>query len=451
MRACYHWVMPYRRATLSLDAPISPPVNMPALGMLGPDAPHLAQKSLDSLVSSCRVLGAWGLQGSGKFSIPDGTNPTYNPGDRLYPDEDTPRVVLRMTSVPLTPGHVVGIDVTALPSGPTQVQFETNDWTESGRGGQIILTVTYSNSDAQTVVATCVVTPTSSVRVYGAETASAHAALEAYSATAAPFGIVASAVDREKFARGGDVLVSFEVSYTGSVRVADFAVVERPAAIIVDTTSSEWPSAMYTQGGAPYDALPSEFPITQLSTADPGGGHVAIRRALEQHGMQLGPCLAWQSSGREGASILTWLDYDDGTGDDEAPAIASSSTSYVMQPYGFAPSAQFPGYQMGNYARQIRDSDAWFDGRTGVLPVWAVVYAKGTSALYKWQTGLTEWSAVVVPITSGASFGWVIRPGWIEVGTAPDDAPVARLLVDDASGGGVVTAWRYAGLFFRQR
>jgi hypothetical protein len=423
---------------------------MPAGGVLNPDGPHQALRSLDTLVSSCRVLGAWGLQGSAFFSVPDGDAPAYDPGDRIYPDDDTARVVLRLDSVPLTPGHVVGLDVVALPSGPTQFQPLTNEWAESGRGGHITATVTYSNGDAQTVTATATVTPSASDRVYGAEPANGHAALETMQANANPFGLVPSAVDREKFARGGDVLVDVVVTYTGSIRGVGFAIVERPSAMVVDIASGEWPSAMYSVGGAPYQELPSEYPVEQLTSSDPGGGVESLRRALEQHGLQLGPCLAWQASGREAAgNMLSWLDYDDGTGDDEAPAITSSSSSFVFLPYlaGLA-STQFPGFQLGSYARQARDSDEFFDARTGVLPVWATVYAKATAGVFKWQAGMNEWSAITIPVT-GSTWGWFIRPGWIEVGTAPDDAPLGRLLGKDT--GGASWSWRYGGLFLRQR
>jgi hypothetical protein len=443
--------MPYRRVGQTLAAPVLPATSMPAQAMLEPVGPHQAQRALDTLVSSCRVLGTWGLQGSGMFSIPAAATPTYETDPRIYPDDSTARVVLRLYRIPLTPGHVVGLDVLALPSGPTQYSPETGQWDENGRGGHVTITVTYRNADADTATGSASVTPTGSDRVFGAEPALALGALESYAVTTTPFGLIASAANREKFARGIGVLVDVVVSYTGSVRIADFAVVERPSAMIVDTTSDEWPSNMYASSGTPYADLPSEYPVEQLTTSDPGGGLEAIRRALEQHGQQLGPCLAWQSSGREGADILTWLGYDDGTGDDEAPAINSSSTSYVVLPYGAAlASTHFPGFQLGGYARQARDGDVFFDARTGVLPVWAVVYGRGDNATFKWQTGLTEWSAVTLPFASG-SFGWVIRPGWVEVGTAPDDAPVARLLTKDNQIGGVIAGWRYAGLFFRPR
>lgn len=417
--------------------------------MLNPDAPHQAMRSLDTLVSSCRVLGTWGLQGSAFFSILDGDSPVYDPGDRKYPDAETARVVLRLSSIPITPGHVVGLDVVALPSGPNQYQPLSNEWAESGRGGTVTMTVTYTNSDAETITAVAGVTPSASDRVYGAEPANGHASLETYSATATPFGLVPSAVDREKFARGGDVLVDVVVEYAGSPRVVSFAVVERPAAMVVDMGSAEWPSAMYAAGGAAYEQLPSDYPVEQLTSSDPGGGVEGLRRALEQHGLQLGPCLAWQSSGREGVDMLTWLDYDDGTGEDEAPPFTSSSSSFIFLPYGAAlASAQFPGFQLGGYARQARDSDEWFDGRTGVLPVWATVYAYAKEGVFQWRTGLSEWSAINIDAT-GEAWGWFIKPGWIEVGTAPDDAPVARLLGKDT--GAASWRWRYGGLFHRQR
>jgi hypothetical protein len=442
--------MAYRRSALRPDAPELPAPSMPALAMLEPEAPHLAMRSLDTLVSSCRVLGTWGLQGSAAFAVPDGDSPEYDPGDRIYPDEDTPRTVLRLYAIPITPGHVVGLDVLALPSGPTQYQPTTDEWKESGRGGQIRALVTYYNSDAETVDASAVVTPSASVDIYGAEPASHHDNIETYSATANPFGFVPSMVDRQKFARGGDVLVDVVLTYTGSPRGVDVAIVERPAALVVDQADSEWPSAMYSAGGEPYESLPSEFPVTSVSSSDPGGGLTAVRRALEQHGRQLGPCLAWMTSARESAgSMLSWLSYDDGTGDDEAPAVTSISSTFEQLPFlAPPPTAQSPGFQLGNYARQARDCDEFLDGRTGVLPVWATIYADATAGQFQWRVGVDEWSSINLEVT-GAAWDWFIVPGWVEVGVSPDQSFIARLLGRDSLGS--LWGWRYAGLFFRQR
>lgn len=434
--------MPYRRRALTTNTPALPAPSMPALEPIDPDGPHQAQAALDTLVSSCRVLGSYGLQGATTFTVPDDENPAS--ASRFYPDEDTSRVFLRLQGIPLTPGHIVGLDVVSLPCGPTQYEKDTGQWMEAGRGGQIQIDVTYTNSDADTVDASASVTPSSSVAVFGAEPASPFDALHVQRATASPFGLVPSAVDRGKFARGGDVLVDVVGRIVGAPRPVHVAVVERPSSIVVDLTSSEWPSNMYSNGAGPYEHLPTPYPATALSSTDPGGGTGAIRRALEQHGLQLGPCLAWWTSAQEKYDTL--LDWDT---DDEAPSYSSTSSSFVVIPYGSAVTANFPSFPSGGYARQARDSDAFLDGRTGVLPVWAMVYAKATLGAFQWRVGTTEWSAIDLPVTGG-SWGWVIRPGWVETGTCVEDGLDLRLLGKRT---GSLETWevRYGGVFMRQR
>jgi hypothetical protein len=425
---------------------------MPPLGMIEPNGPHLAQRGLDTLVSSGRVLAAYGLQGAASFTLPDGDAPGYNPGDRKYPDDETPRVVLRTHEIPLTPGHVVALEVVALPGGPTQYQPTANEWKESSRGGTVELAVTYSNDDPATVDAVASVTPSASLQIYGAEPPNRHARLETHSSIASPYSQPVSGAALELYGRGGDVTAQITVSYVGSPRVVDLAVVERPYAMVVDKASSEWPSAMYTSGDQAYAVLPSDYPVTKIATADPAGGVEGIRRALEQHGLQLGPCLAWMTSAREASGTqLAWINYDDGTGiDDEAPPVTNTSATDVMMPYAVAYNANLPGFPTGGYGRQARDSDEWFDGRTGVLPVWAAVYAKATAGRFTWRTaGANEWSSVSLPVTGGA-YAWFVKPGWIEVGTSPEDGPLLRLF-GRRTGSSETWGWRAGGVFMRQR
>jgi hypothetical protein len=49
----------------------------------------------------------------------------------------------------------------------------------------------------------------------------------------------------------------------------------------------------------------------------------------------------------------------------------------------------------------------------------------------------------------GAGEGWVIAPGWIEVGVGPEDAPIGRFYARDLASG--TWACRAAGAFFRKR
>jgi hypothetical protein len=420
---------------------------MPALAVIEPDGPHQAMAALDTLVSSCRVLAGTGLYGCSTFTLPDGEPATYDGSPRIYPDETTPRIGPRMYNVPLTPGHVVELRVLALPSGPTQIEGEPNYFTESGRGGTITMSVTYTNADAETVTKEVSVSPPASQALYGAEPASCHDALSWHAAVALPWKNVPSAADIEKWSMATATIV---ISYEGSPRVVDLAVVERPSQIVVDVESSTWATAMYTQAGQPYAELPSDYPIERLSTLDAGGGLEAIHRALEQHGKQLGPCLAWWSAAREEYdTLMDWISYDGGTGDDEAPAVTGNSADWRNIPYSTAPPLSgLPGFMLGGYARQARDGNAWLDGRTGVLPVWLVAYADGaTNSAVQFRAGDDEWSAVNVAM--GAGEGWVIAPGWIEVGVGPEDAPIGRFYARDLASG--TWACRAAGAFFRKR
>jgi len=439
--------MAIRQKPLSYTVPDNPASSMPALDAVEPVGPHLAQRALDTLPSSVRVLGELGLQGSGSFTVPAAANPTYNPGVRIYPDVATERVAYRLSSVQLTPGHVVELQLLAIPSGPCQRQISTQVWAEDGRGGSVIMRVTYRNDDGETTLSQVAVSPNASQLLYAAEPTSAHDALETLAATAYPFQALPSAVEVERWMRGY-TRADITVSYVGSVRPVDIAVVERPSQIAVDTASPTWPSALYVDAGVPYAELPSDYPITQLATLDPAGGLEAIRRALEQHGAQLGPCLAWYSSAQELASNLDqWIAYGLGTGDNEAPPFLTTSTTPVSLPYGVAATDAFPGYQLGGYARRARDSDEWLDGRTGVLPVWHAAYARSTNGRVQFRAGTSQWSAIEAPFTLG-TFEWKVVPGWIEVGVGPEDAPVGRFWAWSPSG--AQTRVRYAAVFHRQ-
>jgi hypothetical protein len=445
--------MAYRRISLSRNAPGLPnPATAPALDLLEPDGPHNAMVALDTLGSSVRVLASCGLQGSGTFTIPDGEVTSENPGTRRYPDDSTPRVVLRTHLVPITAGHVLELRVLATPSGPTQELVGSNDLEASGAGGQITMAVSYTNG-TDTRVVSCAVTLPISEAVYYGEPASPHENMTRHSAVAFPWAALASAADIEKWTRGGTVTASAVVSYVASPRVVSLQVVERPVQIVVEHASTEWPSNMYASAGAPYASLPCDgYPITSLSTTDPGGGIEGIRRALEQHGAQLGPCLAWWTSTAEkSGTLLASLTYDHGTAtEDESPGIGASSTSFRHLPFTtLTHLSTLPGFQLGGYARQARDGDTWLDARTGVLPVWLVAYGKGGAVgvgSLQFRPGDDEWSAVNVALPAG--YGWTIAPGWVEVGAAPESGIIGRFY-GKVTGVGTWEA-RNAGVFMRQ-
>lgn len=441
--------MAYRRRLLSKNAPLLPAPSMVAGNALEPDGPHQAQADLDTLIVSSRVLAEFGLRGSYTFTIPDGDNP--DGVDRIYPDETSEWASgVRLSDFEITPGHVIALEVMAVPSGPVQKLVASNDYLEAGRGGAILMSVTYTNTDAETTTVGVSISPPVSAEVFGAEPPSCHDAISEHLRIAFPWAALPSAVELQRWTRGR-VTVDVEVSFVGSPRVVHGAVVEVPAQIVVDNDDAEWPTAMYADGGGPYPELPHDFPVTQLSATDPGGGIVAIRRALEQHGAQLGPCLAYWHAGYEDAGTLpSWISTDEGTGDDEPPPATTTSTSPRNLPFtSSAAASTLPGHTLGGYARSARDCDEWFDSRTGVLPVWFAVYGYGaTTGRFQFRAGNDEWAAVNIANTSVTDFSWMLVPGWIEVGISPEDAPLGRFYFWDTAGASCQA--RAAAAFYRQ-
>lgn len=427
----------YRSLKVTAGAPTIPQPRAQALEAQSRIVAHDSMRALDTLVGSGeRVLLEFGLRGGNKFLIPSGTNP--DSGSRVYPDKDTPRVVGRLDSVILTPGHFIGVEILALPSGPLQVEITDTppDFDDDGAGGQVEIEVTYVNSDAQTVTCKAAVDLAASDQLYAAEPPNAYYAMINKKATAIPVPFIPSADHWQKWTRGFDVKASVVVRYIGSPRVIDGVIVEHKNTIVVDQADTRWPSAMYTHAGAPYIAHPGDYPVTQLNASDPGGSVAAIRRALHSHGRALGPFLFdWTSATEHIGDIEDWVSYFDGSGDDEAPAASMTGTTPTLLPWGLtSESANNPGWSTACYARQVDHGDRFFDGRTGVLPVWFTAYVKvsaGTGT-YRMRTGISPaWSEIYFT-TTNTSWHWKLEPGWLEVGTGPEDAPLARLWVNNS-------------------
>jgi len=443
--------MAYRSLYLTDSAPASPPVAAVPLQATSLGVAHESLLALDTLHgASCRVLLEAGLRGGDQFLVLSGDDPTDTV--RIYPDKDTPRVVGRAYQIPLTPGHFVGLDVVALPSGPTQYTPGPSSFLPDGAGGRVEMAVTYTNSDAQTVTVTVGVDLEASIEVFAAEPAAAWASLIEKSATAIPAGpLQPSAAWWERWTRGEDVLVDIVVSYIGSPRVVDLVVVERPHQIFVDTTSDRWPSAIYSQVG-PLDNPPSDYPIQQVAAADPAGGTESIRRALSSHGRELGPCLfGWSCATEHTATLDDWVSYDTGTGDDEAPPDSATGTTETLVGTDLSgATANHPAWIAGHYARQVDHGDDFLDGRVGVLPVWVAAYCRvsGGTGTYRLVT-VEGWSEITWT-TASTSWAWVVTPGWLELGTGPEDAPPVRIhrSNDDVSEDAEI---RYAGVFARVR
>lgn len=441
----------YRSLNLTPGAPALPPPAAVPLQAISANVVNDTIAALDTLPASGeRVLGQFGLMGGHKFLIPNGENPAS--ATRIYPDKSTPRVVLRLHHVYVTPGCFVGMEVGAIPSGPCQ-RLDLATFVPDGAGGTIQMEVVYTNGDAQTVTVTASIDFAPSQELYAAEPANAMHAITYKEVTAIPTVFQPSAANWQKWTRGGDVYADVTISYIGSPRVVDGIVTEHAFKIVVDQADSYWPAAMHTLGGEPYQSFPSAYPIEQRTASDPGGGFKAIRRALFAQGRELGPFLfGWTSATEHTLTLDDWIAYDAGSGDDECPWYTTSGTTPTQVPFGFtSESAERPGWTMASYARQVDHGDAFFDGRTGVLPVWVYARVKVSAGTgnFKLKTGIgPAWSEIHMTTTSTTATD-LLYAGWLEVGTGPEDATTARLW--QYNSGANNTFIRSLGCFFRPR
>ena len=441
----------YRSRLLTRGAPQLPPPSAVPLQATDREHVHRALVGLDTLPSSgARMLFEWGLAGDTSFLVPNGT--AMGGGAQIYPDKSTPRVIGRVSSVPLTPGHFVELNLVAVPSGPfTRPDGFPVTYIYDGAGGSVRMVVSYTNSDAQTIEVTSEVNIPASLEVNAAEPPSCYGQLLTRTAVAIPAPLVPSAGEWEKWTRGADVLVDVVISYIGSPRVVDGYISERPHSIIVDNADAAWPSAMYAFNSVAYLQFPSDYPIEQLSSTDPGGGYKAIARALAQHGNQLGPALfGWAAWTEASGNINDWVSYNGGTGDDEGPGYTVTGTTPTLVPFGATvDDPAYPGWSMANYARPADHSDHFLDGRIGVIPVW--VYAR-----VKVSAGTGHFSVITVPkwseirfTTTSTTWVDVLTPGWLECGIGPEDDKPAKLWAYNS--GANNTSIRYLACFHRPR
>lgn len=416
----------YRKLTLQRRAPATPPHAAVPLAATEAGVLHQTLAGLDTLPPSGeRVLLEFGLKGGDSFLIPNGV--AYGGVTQIYPDRTTPRVVARLSSVNMTPGHFVFVHLIALPSGPASIQAG-GPYNYDGAGGLVRVEVTYTNSDAQTIDVSFDIDIPASQLLYAAEPTAAHFNIIEREGVALPTPLVPAAIEWQKWTRDELVLADIVVSYIGAPRVIDGVVSEIPHSIVVDRADALWPTCMYTVSGQPYQQLPSDYPIEQLSSTDPAGGFNSIRRALVGH-RKFGPFLfGWTSAIEHSGDINDWVSYNGATGDDEAPAVFSTGTTPTVLPFGATtPSDQLTGWPTGHYATLMDHGDHFLDGRVAVLPVW--VYARcrvsagtGTYQLItnpgwseiRWTTTSTTWTDVLVD-------------GWLETGIGPENDKPARL------------------------
>jgi hypothetical protein len=438
----------YRSLIIDRGPPHQPPSEAVPLQATDRGPLHRASKALDTLPpSGARVLFEWGLQGSSKFLVADAV--PYGGGAQVYPDLDTPRVVARLEGVPLTAGHFVGCRLTAIPSGPS-VFLELALFEYVGAGGSVIVEVTYTNSDAQSVTSTFELDCPASQLLYAQEAPNPYAAMFTREGVAFPTPLNPSVAEWQKWSRGGDVLASVVVKEVGAPRIVDATIVEMPREIVVDRADSVWPTCMYSHASLPYQQTPSDYPIEQLSSTDPGGGFTALRRALYSHGRQLGPFLFGYTFTRSHEFPLAeWVSYDGGTGDDEGPPCTVNGTTPTSCPFATTtPGDHVPGWDLSHYARQVDHGDQFLDGRVGVLPVWVYARCKVSAGVgtFELRTDGVGWSAITWK-TASTTWADVLTPGWLETGIGPEDAKKARLWISNS--GANDTSIRYLAVFFR--
>lgn len=407
------------------------------------EVPHESLRSLDTLLASGgRVLFHTGLMGGDFFLVKSGNDPAG--ASPLYPDKSTSRIVARQEGISITPGSFPWLEVVALPSGPQQ-DFAGSAYVKDGAGGVIDLEIEYLNGDAETTTVNATVSLEASQQENNAEPPASYFSLLVREADGKP-QIFAQIADAwwHRWTRGLDVTVNLTLRYRGSPRPLDVVVVERPLLVVTESTDDRWPTAMYSFG-LPLAQGPSPYPIQQTAAADPALGTASIRRALYGHGRLLGPCLAWWSAATEHVNTLAeWVSYHSGSGDDEAPAWVNSggTTPALLGSDGLTSvSANNFGWRLGHYARQAGHGDDFLDGRTGVLPVEVSAWMKvsgGGSGIVEVRTDETGWGSIYLT-TASTSYVEVRVTGWLEVGTGPEDGPVARAWVYGTGGGTAVS------------
>jgi hypothetical protein len=434
--------MTYRRLVLTAPVPsLAEPAAVPLLDV-SKDVPHETQRALDTQPGTGgRVLGRYSLDGATSWLVPDGDDTTS--GSRIYPDATTPRVVLRLHKIELSPGSLVRLDVVAAPSGPTQ-RDEGGAFVLDSLLGRVRAVVTYRAPDGSTADATAQVLLPPSQEQHGGEPQSVIGSLFAISALALPGPLVD---DAETWADWTSVGVSVDVrlELLGSPRIVDVALVEHAFAVTVDTADA-WPSAMYVDdSGQPLEQPPSEWPQTQASASDKGFGVEALAEAIAAHGDLLGGPVIWWSSATEHVDTLAdWLVAN------EAPPFVVTGTTAEHLSTGLPEQDELPAWTTGSHAAAlVQSGDAALVRRTAVVPVWIAAYMRVTSG----GTGYTvvktsDWDSYELSTTSPA-FDWVRVPGWLEVGANPEDDRPLRVF-PRASAGGLDCDVRYVAISRRR-
>lgn len=405
------------------------PIAVP-LAQTSADVPHQQLLACDTIVGhGRRVLWMLDMQGATNFLVPDGED--TESGTRIYPDQDTPRVVGRVQAE-LSPGSLVQLHVLAAPSGPTQLAETPSEFVPDHGGGTVRAVITYTSADGlETKEVVALVPIPKSLLAFGAEPTNVVMAATRGSSMPLPGPLIPNEEEWAKWL-GAGVRLEARIEYIGSPRVLECALLERPVSVYADV-ADDWPTALYVDSsGDPLGAPASEYAIVQASLLDKGYGTHAIEEAIVAHGDLLGPVLwTWSSATEHLHDLQEWISYDTGaTGDDEAPAFtvegdvpAKLPTSSGWSTAGHGPTIEQSGEEM-------------LDLRTGVLPVWIAAWWKVSASPHEGvlEVGSSDWDRVQLT-TDSTDYVWSIVPAFLEVGSNPEDdrRPTATLCTNNAA------------------
>lgn len=403
---------------------------MPPTAAGGDDAfattPHAVQLGADSQPGTAqRVLGHVSLSGATHWLVPDGDATTS--ASRVYPDKSTPRTLSRASSLPLSPGCLVGIHVVAAPSGPCQRSDGEGGFEEDASVGIVRARVTYREPLGTTIEAEAVVAIPPSGEALNAEPSDVFTSLLLLEALAEP-EIADDDLAAWSLWLGVDVVADIELELVGSPRPVDIAIVEVARAVVVPNTIADpWPVAMYCdENGTPFEQPATTWPLVSLDASlDKSLGVLALAEAIASHGDRLGPVLWWWSAGEGAEGTGTLADW---IADGGAPPLVLDANVWLHVATGeWSESDQMPGALAASHASAVvRSGEEALGLRTGTLPVWIAarfrVAGTGSAEL---RVSTSDWDAYVLT-RSSMSFGWAVAAGHIEVGASPETATTLR-------------------------
>lgn len=409
---------------------------------------HQALAAQDRIIGSGRRVVACLPLGPVDDTFAPDSNPDLAATNPTYPDSTTEYTVKRLSSLDMTPGSVLVAKVLALPSGPTQYRADVGEWDEDSRKGIVKFEITLTDEDSNTVTIKRQISIPASQLQYGKKPDNdGECWLVAFEDEEyhIPTGYDDDAATAAKWT-GPHVKASIAIKHIGSPRVIDLILYERPRRLVRDISEAVWPAHLYSQGGQPYDQLPHTFPVEQASGSDPAIGNEWAIKTARQTAKLLGPMLFAGSSWDQGtATVLGTFSSSshggnntNGTGDNEAPPIGITSTSFVnLHTGGTTFSADQPGYAMGcgAYGRDAKTSHQQLIlPNNGVVSVIVGVYCTtglGSGTVRFW---VSPYSYIDIAIGVGG-YGWRFAAGHLECGTGPEDDKTCSIWGKVSSGG----------------